>query len=68
MTKVLYNVKVDNFEMLTVKGLFEKFKDQANVTMFAMANGVTSRPTVCYFVNAKHYDRSSNYRIKWLRY
>ena len=46
--KVLYNVNIDKFEDLQVKGLYDNFKENTdgNIEVTAMANGIRSRPVI----------------------
>ena len=46
--KIVYAPKVDKFESLQVKGLYEEFKDhiEGDLHVTAMANGIASRPAV----------------------
>ena len=46
--KVLYNVKIDKFEDLQVKGLYDNFKENTdgNIEVTAMADGMRSRPVI----------------------
>ena len=46
--KVLYNVNIDKFEDLQVKGLYDNFKENkdGNIEVTAMANGKRSRPVI----------------------
>lgn len=47
--KVVFNPKVDNFELLQIKGLFDVLSNitKTDLRMIAMSNGVMSRPVVC---------------------
>ena len=46
--KVVFTPKVDNFEVLQIKGLYEKFEQnqEGDLTVTAMSNGIASRPAV----------------------
>jgi hypothetical protein len=46
--KVIFNPRVDMFELLQVNGLFDYVaqSSKSDVRMFAMSNGVISRPIV----------------------
>lgn len=49
--KVVFNPRVDSFELLQIKGLFDVLANLTNTTdlrMFAMSNGVISRPIVSF--------------------
>lgn len=45
---MIFTPQVDKFEVLQIKGLYEKFKEfqEGDLTVTAMANGVKSRPAV----------------------
>ena len=49
--KVVFSPRVDSFEVLQIKGLFDKFHEYdkrtgVRLSMTAMASGVMSKPTV----------------------
>ena len=46
--KVIYDLVVDTFEDLQVKGLYKHFEEniEGNIEVTAMANGVGSRPVI----------------------
>lgn len=48
MRKVIFNPEVDNFEFLSIKGLFDAVSGvgKSDIRMVAMSNGVMARPVV----------------------
>ena len=43
--KTVYPMHIDKFSALELHGIYDMFKDRQNLTVYALSNGVRSRPT-----------------------